>query len=132
MMCTERTEIDIREWTIREPIVSDVEETGHSPNGYVLLTAHITELDRDLLTAVETVDAYGGRVLVAGNDGEVLERGWASSTLTAEIQCHWTATRVAPPSVSSTRTVGSDATSRAGTSAARRRRSAGSRFRAST
>jgi hypothetical protein len=62
---------------IREPIVSGVKKIGHSANGYVLLTAHITELDRDLLTAVETVDAYGGRVLVAGNDGEVLEREWA-------------------------------------------------------
>ena len=55
------------------------------PSGYVLLTAHITELDRDHLTAAETVDTHGGRVLAAGNDAKLLERGWASSTLTAAL-----------------------------------------------
>lgn len=55
-------------------------DTDDSENGYVLFQVEITDRDRYkteyIPTALETVEAHGGRVLVGEDDPQVLEGEW--------------------------------------------------------
>lgn len=61
-------------------MATDTTETDASRKGYVLVTEEITDREQFLNdyvpTAVETIDAHGGRVLVGAPDPETLEGEW--------------------------------------------------------
>lgn len=61
-------------------MATDTDETGSSRNGYVIVTEEITDPEtyqNDYVpTATETIDKYGGRVLVGADDADLLEGEW--------------------------------------------------------
>lgn len=61
-------------------MATETNDTGASRRGYALVTEQITDreqfLNDDVPTAVETIEAHGGRVLVGSPDPETLEGEW--------------------------------------------------------